>query len=79
MPRMSEKIMAEATSAARQKRIRDMCNRLALAPVRTCKTLHQCVWCAQPITYGEEYLDRGHGARAHVYCFKAVSAEYGKK
>lgn len=61
---------------ASRKRIQDMCRRLALAPVRTCKSLHECVFCAQPIRLGDQYRDRGLGARAHVVCFEAVNEQY---
>lgn len=57
-------------------RIQAMCRRLALAPLRTCRTIHLCTFCAQPISAGDQYRDRGYGARAHETCFKAVNREY---
>ena len=59
-------------------RLQAMCRRLALAPTRTCKTLHMCCFCTQPINYGDQYRDRGHDARAHVICFEAVNREVNK-
>jgi hypothetical protein len=61
------------------KRIQAMCNRLALAPVRTCRSLHHCVFCNQPISLGETYRDKGLNARAHDFCFKAVIREYKER
>jgi hypothetical protein len=62
-------------TATPQSRLQAMCRRLALAPVRTCKTLHMCVFCAQPIRLGDQYRDRGYGARSHTICFEAVNRE----
>jgi hypothetical protein len=59
-------------------RLQAMCRRLALAPVRTCKTLHTCTFCAHSIQLGDQYRDKGHGARAHVICFEAVNREVNK-
>jgi hypothetical protein len=59
-------------------RLQAMCRRLALAPVRVCKSLHQCVFCGHPITVGNSYRDRGYGERAHVICFEAVNREVNK-
>jgi hypothetical protein len=53
--------------------IQRLCNRLALAPVRTCRTLHSCVLCGKDITDGQEYRDKGYGARAHEGCFKQAA------
>lgn len=51
-----------------------LCNRLALAPIRTCRSLHSCVLCGRDIMLGQEYRDRGYAARAHEVCFKEVTA-----
>jgi hypothetical protein len=70
-----------AQSASREagRQRQKMINRLALAPLRTCRTLHECVLCAQPITLGQQFRDRGYGARAHEGCFKgAAAARSGK-
>ena len=63
-------------STAKQ-RLQKMCNRLALAPERTCHSLHHCVFCNQAITLGQTYRDKGLNARAHDFCFKAVAREFG--
>jgi hypothetical protein len=60
-------------------RLQAMCRRLALAPVRTCQSLHSCVFCGNGITIGEQYRDKGYGARAHVLCFEAVNREVNKR
>jgi hypothetical protein len=60
----------------KQSRLLRMCNRLALAPVRTCRSLHSCTFCGLDIKPGETYRDKGYGARAHDFCFKAVAREY---
>lgn len=57
-------------------RLTKMCNRLALAPVRKCRSLHSCVFCEQPIRDGDLYRDAGYAARAHDFCFQAVAAEF---
>lgn len=53
--------------------IQRMCNRLALAPVRTCRTLHSCIFCGGDITDGQQYRDKGYGARAHEGCFAQMA------
>ena len=52
-----------------------MCRRLALAPLRICKSRHTCTFCAQQITVHEQYREAGIGARAHVICFETVNRE----
>jgi hypothetical protein len=61
-----------------RRRLQVMCRRLALAPIRTCKSLHRCVFCGQEIRFGDEYRDRGLDARAHTTCFEAVNREVNK-
>ena len=54
-------------------KLQNMVNRLALAPVRTCRSLHSCVFCPDPIRDGQQYRDKGYGCRAHELCFKATA------
>lgn len=66
------------TTPARAK-LQAMCRRLALAPMRVCQTMHMCVFCDNKIGYGDEYRDKGYGARAHIICFEAVNREVNKR
>jgi hypothetical protein len=61
---------------AAEKRIRVMLNRLALAPVTTCRILRTCAFCNTYIRPGELYRNRGVTAQAHENCFHAVRREY---
>ncbi len=70
--------LPKPTNLQSKKLLQKMCNRLALALKRTCRTLHTCVFCAQPIRDGDEYRDKGYAARAHELCFQAVNLEYNK-
>jgi hypothetical protein len=54
-------------------------NRLALAPVRTCRTLHYCCLCGKDITYGNNYRDGGRDHRAHVTCFAEATKKPASK
>ena len=53
--------------------LQKLLNRLRLAKIRTCRSLHSCVLCETDITYGETYRDKGYAARAHDDCFNAVN------
>lgn len=64
---------------AEEKRIRKMINRLALATIRQCRSLHTCCFCNNSILNGDQYRDKGYGARAHETCFQAVAREYREK
>ena len=46
---------------------------LAEAPLRTCRSLHECVICTGPIYLGEQYRDRGYARRAHEDCFQSAA------
>jgi hypothetical protein len=59
-------------------RLQAACRRLALAPVRVCRSLHRCCFCMQDIRLGESYRDRGYKMRAHTECFAAVNREVNK-
>lgn len=65
--------LPKPTNLQARNMIQRLCNRLALAPVRTCRTLHGCVLCGKDITLGQEYRDKGYGARAHEACFKEAA------
>lgn len=67
--------LPKPTTLQSKRLLQKLCLRLALAPTRTCKSLHECVLCGLPIRLGQEYKDRGYGARAHVDCFKTVNAQ----
>jgi hypothetical protein len=53
--------------------LRKLLNSLALAPLRTCRTLHHCCLCDKPIMFGEQYRDCGYRRRAHQTCFESWS------
>jgi hypothetical protein len=61
-----------------QRAIQNACNRLALAPTRTCRAVPasgvptKCCFCALPINVGDLYRDKGSMLRSHDFCFKAV-------
>jgi len=58
--------------------LKKMCVRLSLAPIRTCRSLHSCVFCGLGIVLGDRYRDRGYAARAHETCFLACNREFNK-
>jgi hypothetical protein len=61
------------TNLQSKKLLQRLCNRLALAPTRVCRSLHSCVLCGKDITLGEHYRDRGYATRAHDKCFREVA------
>ena len=61
---------------AAQKRIREICNRLSLAPIRTAKVIHLCTFCTNFIRPGDQYRAKQPTAYAHETCYRAVSQEF---
>lgn len=53
-------------------KLRAFLNSLALAPIRTCRTLHSCAFCTLAIRDGDQYRDRGLDRRAHEKCFQSA-------
>jgi hypothetical protein len=64
------------------KRLRDACNRLALAQVKMCRKVpasgvpHRCSFCDNAVRVGQEYREKGPVLRAHDDCFKAVARDF---
>lgn len=52
---------------------------IAELTIRTCRTLHVCFLCRQPIYAGEKYHDGGYGRRAHVDCARKGKRKINEK
>lgn len=78
---MSTPTLPRPTNLQSRKLLQRMCNRLALASVRTCRAVptsgvpYSCIFCGQPVRIGDAYRDKGYAARAHDFCFRAVARE----
>lgn len=45
---------------------------LKSAPVRLCRSMHDCCICPNTIANGQYYADRGYGKRAHLECVRPL-------
>jgi hypothetical protein len=50
--------------------------KIKAAPVRRCRTMHDCFVCDEPIRDGEFYHDLKVGKRAHVKCVDTHKKDY---
>lgn len=62
-----------------KRKLQTLLNRLALAPMRTCQSMHACCLCSDSIMLGQQYRDKGLKARAHLYCITNKREEIAAK
>lgn len=51
----------------------EIINKLTMAPLRTCYSMHSCCLCNKPIKNGEKYYDVSLKVRAHENCVEPRS------